>query len=434
MRRTIENRLIRWKASGSRKPLIVRGARQVGKTFTLSRFGREMYDDFVAFDFERNKRLARIFAADLDPKRILSELEVEAGRRIPKDRALVFFDEVQACPEAVASLRYFFEEMPELHIVAAGSLLELALGDVSFPVGRVQFEWLRPLTFAEFLSGTGSDLLQKRLPSVDQDIDIPEAVHLKFLEQLRRYFIVGGMPEAVMRYAETGSFADAAEVHRALIAALAQSFVKYHKRANTAVLENLLEQIPRRVGCQIKYSHLEPHRHTETVKSALKIMERALIVTRVQSTSAQGLPLGASVRPKIFKIVFLDIGLMQHLAGIDPSAVLHQDDLLKIYRGALAEQYVGQQLLAAGGSETDRLYYWSRARPSSSAEVDYLISRQGRIHAIEVKAGPRGRLKSLAVFQKEHPKASPGLVLSPSVRRKTVAGGMMFLPIYTGLT
>ena len=435
MRRAVESRLTTWQRSPTRKPLIVRGARQVGKTYSISRFGREEYDDFFAFDFERAKRLHSVFRGDLDPRRILAELEVEAGRRIVPGTALVLFDEIQACPAAIASLRYFYEELPGLHLIAAGSLLELALGDISFPMGRVQFEWMRPLSFSEFLDGTGFELLRERIPSLEGGIDISEAIHAGLLEQLRRYFIVGGMPEAVSRYAETGSFKEVAEVHYALALALQQSFVKYNKRANITVLESLLEQLPRQVGCQISYRHLDPDRHTETVKSALRILERALIVTRVQSSTAQGLPLGAGTRPKVFKSVFLDIGLMQHLSGINIATILHEDDLLKVYRGALAEQFVGQEMLANGaGSENDKLYYWARARRGSNAEIDYLLAHHGHIHPIEVKSGPRGRLRSLALFLDEHPSAAHGLVLSPAVRKRSLQDNMMFLPIYTNLS
>ena len=435
MRRIIEDRLTRWKNSTNKKPLIVRGARQVGKTYTVEKFGRTAYEEFFSFDFERDKRLHRIFVGDLDPRRILAELEVEAGRRIVPERALVLFDEIQACPEAVVSLRYFHEELPELHLIAAGSLLELTLGDISFPVGRVQFEWMRPLSFSEFLEGTGFSLLGNQLPCLADEFDMSESVHGKLLEQLRRYFIVGGMPEAVTRYAETGSFDEVVEVHRALALAYHQSFVKYHRRANVPVLENLLEQIPGQVGRQIKYSRLDPHHHTETVKTALRVLERALVVTRVRCSGAQGLPLGAGTRSKVFKVVFLDIGLTQQLSGVDVAEILHAGDLLGVYRGALAEQFVGQELLANGpGSENDGLFYWARARKNSNAEVDYLMARNGRIYPIEVKAGPKGRLRSLALFLEKHPETGPGLVLSPTARRKKLEDNVLFLPIYTRLS
>jgi predicted AAA+ superfamily ATPase len=434
MRRTIEKRLCEWKGSKNRKPLVIRGARQVGKTYTVNRFGREEFADFFVFDFERTRSLHRVFRGDLDPTRILSELEIEAGKPIVPSKTLVFFDEIQACPEAISSLRYFYEELPQLHIIAAGSLLELALGDVSFPVGRVEFEWMRPLSFAEFLEGTGKGLLADKLPRFAEKIEISEAVHAKLIEQLRLYFLVGGMPEAVSRYAETGSFHETADVHRALVLAYLQSFAKYNKRANIAVLENLLEQIPRQVGLQLKYQKLEPGRHTETIKTALRILERSLLVTRVRSSPAQGLPLSAGSRAKVFKAVFVDIGLMQHLSGVDIRDILHEKDILNVYRGALAEQFVGQELLASGsGSENDKLYYWSRAQRGSSAEVDYLLVRQGQIHPIEVKAGQRGTLKSLALFLKEHPASVHGLVLSPNARKSSLRDKIIYLPIYTNL-
>ncbi|MDJ0766688.1 MAG: AAA family ATPase [Myxococcota bacterium] len=432
MKRTIENRLLKWQHTKKRKPLIVRGARQVGKTFTISAFGRNSFDNLFIFDFERVSRYRAIFEDDLDPRRILSELEIEAGKRIFPGHALVFFDEIQTCPRAVASLRYFYEELPDLHVIAAGSLLELALDDISFPVGRVAFEWMRPMSFSEFLEGIGQELLAEKIPHFEADLNVSQAVHQKLIAELRRYFIVGGMPEAVVRFAEQGSYQEASAVHEAVVIGFLQSLIKYHQRANITLLEHLLEQFPRRVGQQIKYSHLDPHRHTETVKAAIHVLERTLLIALVRASAAQGLPLAAGIRPKVFKAIFLDIGLMQHLAGADSGAILHESDLTNLYRGALAEQFVAQELLATGpGSENDKLFYWSRAARSSNAEVDLLMVRKGVVHPVEIKAGAIGNLKSLGIFRREHPGAAHAFVLSPEVRKRVVSNDAVILPIYT---
>ena len=330
-----------------------------------------------------------------------------------------------------ADIGVSFHSTPEDVAWTSVNSSRLTLSDISFPVGRVQFMWMRPLSFAEFLNGTGQALLSEKLPTFGNEIDVSAGIHARFVDQLRLYFIVGGMPEAVNCFAQTASLQEVGEVHRALVLGFQQSFVKYNQRANVAIIESLLEQVPRRVACQIKYAHLDRDHHTQTIKTALAILERALVISRVRASNAQGLPLGAGVRPKVFKAIFLDIGLMQHLSGTDVTSILHRDDLLKVYRGALAEQFVGQELLANGpGCERDKLYYWARAQRSSNAEVDYVLARQGRVHALEVKSGPRGKLRSLALFQHEHAKAGTGLVLSPGVRKSSLQGDILFLPLY----
>jgi predicted AAA+ superfamily ATPase len=290
------------------------------------------------------------------------------------------------------------------------------------------------MSFAEFLTGTGQGLLAKKIPRYEEDVDISLAVHEKLIAEMRRYFIVGGMPEAVARYAESGSYQEAGAVHDALATAFLQTLIRYATRANVTVLERLLQQFPRHVGRQIKYTHLDAHSHTETVKAAIHVLERALLIALVRASAAQGLPLTAGVRPKVFKAIFLDIGLMQHLAGIEAGTILRQTDLTHIYRGALAEQFVAQELLSTGpGSEHDRLYYWSRAARSSNAEVDLLVARKGCIHPVEIKSGPIGRMKSLSVFQKEHPNAGEAIVLSPTVRQRIISENAVTVPIYTNL-
>jgi uncharacterized protein len=432
MRRDIADKLRVWKSSDSRKPLVVRGARQVGKTYSVREFGKEHFSNVVILDFERNRSLVPIFEKDLDPLKIIFDLEVHTGSRIIPGETLLFFDEIQACERALLSLRYFYEEMPDLHIIAAGSLLEFAMGNVSFPVGRVTFEWMRPMTFKEFLSACGKDILAENIPSVFQPESISQTLHNLLMEQLRLYFIVGGMPEAVKRFTETGSATIVKRVHDDIVHSYIQSLVKYNSKVNIESLEQVLRIVPANVGSQIKYTHLDPERRIEVTKTSLSILEKSMLLSLVHSTTVSGLPLGAEASSKKFKPLFLDIGLMQSVCGIDPKESIVTEDLNNVYKGAVAEQFVGQEILATGGSEDHKLYYWSREKKSSNAEVDFVLVRNGKIYPVEVKSGAKGRMKSMHIFLEEHPGVDKGLVLSSTVSQKQLLENILFAPIYSG--
>lgn len=432
MKRTIDAKLAEWKTSRFRKPLIIRGARQVGKTYSVTRFGQARFDTFLSIDFERDRSIHQIFEQDLSADRLIMELEVWFNTRIVPGTTLLFFDEIQECPRAVLSLRYFYEEQPELHIIAAGSMLEFTLGEISFPVGRVSFEWMRPMTFYEFLNAVDLHLLAEKLPHVfdEEPVPVSPAIHNRLIEQLKRYLVTGGMPEAVERYRQTGSLVQSTVVHEEIFQSYLQSLVKYNKRADVDSLDHLMRSLPRHVGSQIKYTRLAPDQRIEKTKTSLDILEKALIVQTVTAAGAPGLPLNAHVSAKRIKPLFLDVGLMQYVCGIDPAEILSDKGLSLIYRGALAEQLVGQELLAAGGSENEKLFYWARSRKSSNAEVDYLAVHQGSVFPIEVKSGPAGRLKSLHLFLAEHPQVDKGIVMSPAGHECQRTGKLLFLPLY----
>ncbi|RMI09046.1 MAG: DUF4143 domain-containing protein [Calditrichaeota bacterium] len=430
MKRLIDDILVRWKDQPNRKPLVIRGARQVGKTYSVEQFGRNHFENFLKIDFELERSVHQAFSGDLHPANLVLKLEAAYGKSIIPGKTLLFFDEIQECPRALMALRYFYEQMPELHVVAAGSLLEFTVEDISFPVGRVQFEWLRPLGFREFLWARGMELLSRQLPDLHREEPVDEFLHQKFLEQLKYYFVVGGMPEAVSTFVNTGSLSKVAEVHRALYQSYVQDFVKYRRRVDVELLTRIFEQLPARVGQRIKYTELYPEKRIEKIKEAIHLLEHALLVQKVRSTTAQGLPLGAGAVDKIFKTVFLDIGLMQHICGFSPTPVLN-GNLVDAFRGGLAEQFVGQELLLRGGAENDKLYYWNRPRPGSGAEVDYVIARKGEIYPVEVKSGRAGRLKSMQVFLNEHPHCSWGLVLNQGNIHREQKYRLKFMPLYT---
>lgn len=433
MFRDITKKLNAWKKLDHRKPLVLRGARQVGKTWSVEDFGKRNFSNVVVVDFERNRSVHKVFENDLDPEKIVQDLEIQTGQMIKPGETLLFFDEIQESERAIASLRYFYEEMPELHLIAAGSLLEFAINFHSFPVGRVTFEWMRPMTFQEFLIASGKQVLAEKIPSVFEDGVISDVLHEKLMEQLKSYFIVGGMPEAVKMFIETGSYNEVRQIHEDMVISFVQSLAKYNTRTDIESIEQVMRTVSSNVGQQVKYTRLDPDRRVEVIKKSVNILEKALIIHPVRAVDVSGLPLGAHISSKVFKSLFLDIGLMQSICGLDPLQSIDATDLTSVYKGSLAEQFVGQELLAAGGSESNKVFYWNRAKKSSTAEVDFVIVRNGEIFPIEVKSGPSGKMKSMHLLLKEYPEISKGFVLSSKKHDEQRLDNMKFYPMYFSL-
>jgi uncharacterized protein len=425
MKRRVETRLKTWKDSPRRKPLIVRGARQVGKTFSIQRFGEAEFDHVLTVDLERNRNWHRIFDGELSPTRILAELEVVLNSKIIPGKTLLFFDEIQSCSKALMALRYFYEERPDVHLIAAGSLLEFALTEISFPVGRVQYVDMHPMDFEEYLWATGRDLAAEAIAGRPRPL--PGATHDILMEELRSYCFVGGMPECVKSYAETASFHEATEVQQELRESFRNDFAKYSPRVSPECLDQLLSAVARGVGASTKYSQLTRDFSHATVKRAFDVLCKARLIKPVPSASPSGLPFAALQSPRRFKTIFLDVGLWQSLCGIQAGMEYGKENLLDVYRGAMAEQFVGQELM---GTQKGDLYYWSRAARSSSAEVDYLASVDGAVVPIEVKSGVAGKLRSLHRLLKEYPNCQKGLVFSGAPYSELPEQKLIFLPLY----
>jgi len=426
MERFIAKKLKDWNNQKHRKPLILRGARQVGKKWSVLDFGKNHFNGNIhVIDLEKHPDWHRIFEPNLDVKRILSEFEILLNTKIVPERDLLFFDEIQSCPRALMALRYFYEELPQLHIIAAGSLLEFALKNISFPVGRAQFLNLHPMSFAEFLLATGKDKLANIILS--QPVKLSETIHDILLEELRKYFFVGGMPECVRYFAETNSIRSAMEVQLDLINTFRQDFSKYIPYSNKHCLNQVLSSTAKNVGNQLKYSRLAENFTNPTIKKAFILLCQAQIINKVSSANPGGFPLGASASERIFKAIMVDIGLMQSICGIPVDIEYKKSDLLSIYRGALAEQFVGQEFISASQSE---LFYWSRRAKSSTAKVDFLIESNGEIIPVEVKSGASGRLKSMHILLKEYPNCPVGYIFSCAPYSKLPDQRLIFLPLY----
>jgi predicted AAA+ superfamily ATPase len=426
MRRFIDEELRRWKDGTRRKPLILRGARQVGKTWSLKEFGKNRFESLVLVDLERNPPLRRLFDGDIGAARICSDLEVLLRQKITPGKTLLFFDEIQACPRAITALRYFYEEIPDLHVVAAGSLLEFAFKEASFPVGRIQFLNLYPLCFAEYLEAIGNPSAAAVV--LNNPGDITPAVHELLRNELKRYFFIGGMPAAVKAFVESGSLRDAFVVQGEIVESYRMDFAKYTPQVDRYCLDSVFTSLGQSVGRQIKYARLGEGYANPTLKKAFEALCLAQVARRIPSADASGQPLGASASAKIFKALLLDVGLMRFLSGMPDDVEYARGDLLAIYRGAMAEQFVGQEMLV---SQSGSLYYWDRQAKSSSAEVDYLIVLNGRIHPVEVKSGATGSLKSLHLFLTAYPECGKALVFSDRPYADLPEQKITFMPLYS---
>ena len=410
MKRAIEKELIAWKTKPERKPLLLRGARQVGKTYIVQKFGEEYFDSIVTINFEEMKEIRKAFEGDLTPSFTLRDLSTRLKKPIIPGKTLLFFDEIQACPNALVSLRFFKEQIPEQHLIAAGSLLEFILGDeqFSFPVGRVEFLYMRPLSFAEFLEAKCDQQSLEWLKEASPQKSIGQATHLYLLRLVKEYFLTGGMPEAVSSFLQTNQFIQLDAIHQNLLNTYENDLGKYPRTSQQKFMKLLFEAAPKLIGEHFKYAKIQPHAQSRDYLESLNILTNTGLLHQVYANSASGLPLAIQENKKKFKLLFLDIGLLPQSA----ESILDSEDLILINRGSLAEQFVGQELIAYEKPyRRASLYYWEREKRGSEAEVDYVIETSGKIIPIEVKAGSTGSLRSLKQFMTE--KKSPmGLRLS----------------------
>ncbi|OFX59710.1 MAG: nuclease [Bacteroidetes bacterium GWA2_30_7] len=424
MYRLIDDFLIKWKSEKRLKPLVVRGARQVGKTFSITNFAKNNFTNYIKIDFEREPSLKNIFEADLIPQRICNEIELIKNVKIIKGETLIFFDEIQECSKALMSLRYFYEEMPDLHIIATGSLFEFALSEISFPVGRVQFYEMQPLCFPEYLLAIGKQQLYNQI--LNEPHKLSDTVHNKLLNELKYYFFIGGMPESVKTYTETSSIKNCSEVQSEIINSLRLDFAKYSPHVDKNCLNSALTNIARNVGRQTKYSSLADGYSNPTLKKAYITLQMAKLIHQISAINPIGFPVQI-VSSKIFKTSLLDIGLMNYLFGIKANEEFLKTDLLAIYNGALAEQYVAQEFAV---TQNNNIYYWDRQAKSSTAEVDYVIQKNQKWFPVEVKSGSSGSLRSLHLYLKEYPKTTEGIVLSSQSFSELNEQKLKFIPLY----
>lgn len=401
---------LKWKDDPNRYVLLIRGARQVGKTYAVRQLGETSFSSFVEINFELLPDARHCFKS-LNPQDIVAQLEVMVNVTITPGQTLLFLDEIQACPEAIVALRYFKELMPALHVIAAGSLIEFALDHISFGVGRVQSFYMYPLSFTEFLTSLGEDKLVHYLSEVFLTTFIPTGIHTKCVKLVRDYMVVGGMPAAVNRYVETQKYIEAQTVQTVILSGYRSDFGKYLKKPNYELLEVTFNRIPALIGHHIKYTNIHSETKAADIKAALWNLEKAGLLYKVHATAASGFPLGAQIKENQFKTYYVDIGLAQNVCGLHQD-ILMAGDIQQINAGSMAEQLVFQELTAYSDPFTKPdFFYWARQEKNSSAEVDFLLPIDARTIPIEVKAGKTGRLKSLQLFLNEK-RASFGVRIS----------------------
>ncbi len=389
-----------WLRSKNRKPLIIRGARQVGKSTLVELFARQNHHPLCNVNLERHPDLFTIFESK-DPEQIIQQIEFLPKMETITDKTLLFFDEIQAVPQAIPALRYFYEDKPEFPVVSAGSLLEFSLADHSFsmPVGRIQYLHMGPMTFSEFLLALDEKQLHDFINQYELGHEISEVAHQRLLQLLRSYYFIGGMPEAVAVFAESRSYKKVSEVHNSIIETYRDDFPKYGGSRNLHRMLNVFNFAARNVGVKIKYSNISSQDQSVTIKKDIELLAMARVITKVIHSHCSGLPLQADIEEKVYKLLFLDIGLMNAICGLDWRTISQIDEIKLINQGAIAEQFIGQHLQAMLADKPNReLNYWLREGRSSNAELDFVIGAGGIAVPIEVKSGATGSLKSLHQF------------------------------------
>ena len=424
MYRIAIEKLYKWKNSKRHKPLIIEGARQVGKTWLMKEFGKQAYADTVYINFDSNSRMANLFSADLDTDRLIMGLELYAGRKINPDNTLLIFDEVQEVPRALASLKYFYENAPQYHIVCAGSLLGIALHQgTSFPVGKVDFLKLYPLSFSEFLMATGNERFAELLKN--QDYEMITSFKQTYIDALKHYYFVGGMPEAVQSFAESKDFNEVRAIQKRILAAYEQDFSKHAPNEIVPKIRMLWNSIPSQLARENKkfiYGLVREGGRAREYETAIMWLSDCGLVHKVSRVNAAGIPLKAYEDLKAFKLFIVDVGLLGCMTGLRQRTLLDGDDLFVEFKGALTEQYVCQQLKTI---EDLGVYYYTNDR--GSCEIDFVVDTGEQIVPIEVKAETNLRAKSLKTYRERF---EPELSVRTSMADYKKEDWLLNLPLY----
>ena len=422
-RYAMEN-LCEWKNKKNRKPLIIEGARQVGKTWLMKEFGKQEYTNTVYINFDSNSRMAELFSADLDITRILREIEIYTGKKINSEDTLIIFDEVQEVPKALSSLKYFYEDAPEYHVICAGSLLGIALhGGTSFPVGKVEFMKLFPMSFREFLTATGKEQYVELLEQKDHQMI--SSFKQIYIDALKEYYYVGGMPEAVLSYSQAHDLEDVRNIQNMILAAYEQDFSKHAPVSIVPKIRMVWNSIPSQLAKENRkfiYGLLRKGARAKDYETAIMWLIDCGLIHKVSRITTPNLPLKAYEDLKAFKLYLVDIGLLGALAGLKQSALLDGNDMFVEFKGALTEQYVLQQLV----TDPDiGIYYYTNDR--GNCEIDFLIDDGDKVIPMEVKAELNLKAKSLKTYREKY---SPEVAVRTSMADYKENDGLVDMPLY----
>jgi predicted AAA+ superfamily ATPase len=424
MERTAINELYQWKARKVRKPLIIRGARQVGKTWLMKHFGGVAYEYCIYLSFDNNRQMRALFSADLDVNRLITGIELYAGQKINPANTLIIFDEVQEIPQALTSLKYFYENAPQYQIICAGSLLGIALhGGASFPVGKVEFMDLYPLSFLEFMRALGKEQFAALLEK--NDFPMVSAFKQQYIELLRYYYFVGGMPEAVACFGENRDFSEARKIQERILSAYEQDFSKHAPHDVVPRIRMLWNSIPAQLTKENKkflYGLIKDGARAKEYEYALMWLTDCGLVHKVHRAAAPNLPLKAYEDLKAFKLFLVDIGLLSCMTRLRQDVLIDGNELFKEFKGALTEQYVLQQIKTLRGIMP---YYWTNER--NTAEIDFLLDNGSQVIPLEVKAEVSLQSKSLKAFAE---KFKPGIAVRSSMADYKKESWLVNLPLY----
>ena len=424
MYRIAIEKLLEWKKGKRRKPLIIEGARQVGKTWLMKEFGRLAYEDTIYINFDSNSVMAELFEADLNTDRLITGLELYAGRKIDPDNSLLIFDEVQEVPRALSSLKYFYENAPQYHIVCAGSMLGIALHQgTSFPVGKVDFLKLYPLSFKEFLMAIDKERFAELLDH--KDFQMIKSFKQTYIDALKHYYFVGGMPEAVQSFAESKDFNEVREIQRRILMAYEQDFSKHAPNEIVPRLRMLWNSIPSQLAKENKkfiYGLIREGARAKEYETAIMWLSDCGLVNKVSRVNSVGIPLRAYEDLKAFKLFVLDVGLLGCMTGLRQRTLLDGNELFVEFKGALTEQYVCQQLKTIQGLD---IFYYTNDR--GSCEIDFVVDTGDMIVPVEVKAEVNLKAKSLKTFQE---KFSPIVAVRTSMADYRNEEWLINLPLY----
>ena len=425
MKRDISVELAAWKEQPSRKPLVLKGVRQCGKTYILKDFGREKYSNVAYFNFEETKDLAPLFDQDFDVKRILFELSLFIGKTITPRDTLVIFDEIQECPRAITSLKYFCENAPEYHVACAGSLLGLAIHEnQSFPVGKVDFRSLYPMSFYEFLAATGEEALADYLIGFRKGAVVSELIGGKIRTALKQYYVTGGMPEAVSAWCQTGDIAKVEAVQQNILSSYELDFAKHAPPKEFPKLSAIWASVPQQLSkpnSKFIFSHVKKGWRAKDLEDALQWLVQAGLVYKVCKVEKPFMPLSSYADATSFKLYMCDIGLLRRMAKLPAQVVLESSEIYTEFKGAMTENYVLGELVK---HVDENPYYWNSG---NSAEVDFIVQSGVHIVPIEVKAESNVKARSLAEYRRKY---EPPVSIKTSMKDDVSGNEVRYIPLY----
>jgi len=428
LERRLDEVLSAWRLEKTGKPLLLRGARQVGKSTAVHHLSAQ-FDHFLEINFEEQRQVRKVFDNDLNPYELCETLSALYNVPIIAGKTLLFFDEIQACIPAISSLRFFYEKYPELHVIAAGSLLEFALAEIpSFGVGRIRSVFVYPLSFNEYLNAVGEKGLLDFKKKASFEKPLQETIHQKLVQHFKRFLVLGGMPEVVANYVEHKDFIRCGQILDDLISSLKTDFAKYKRHVPFLRIAEVFDSIIRQSGGKFMYSKAAIESSYKQIQEAVNLLIMSGLVIAVTHSDANGIPLGAEANHKNRKLMLMDTGIFQRLLQLNIGEILLETDFEAINKGSIAEQYAGLELLkAASNYRQEDLFYWHREAKSSNAEVDFVVQQSGEVVPIEIKSGKKGSMRSINIFLEE--KKSP-YGIRCSLENYSRYEKMIIIPLY----